>query len=99
MRLLIKHNPTGGAPSTEVLESVFTELEQRRIPRTSELVKRAREEGDSIRVVSGVEAGKKRNDIVRRMFADFSSGDESSKAGRLYQDMLEQPFANGKSDI
>jgi salicylate hydroxylase len=67
--LLEKHNSSAGAPSLETLEKVFTELEQTRIPRTSELVKRARAHGDA-RVVSGTEACLARNNWYRKLMSD-----------------------------
>ncbi|RDX45672.1 FAD/NAD(P)-binding domain-containing protein [Lentinus brumalis] len=91
VRLLVKHNPTASVPSTATLESVFTELEQLRIPRTSGLVKKARKMGD-IRVVSGVEACKKRNELVRTMFTP-------EVARGMMEDFLKHPFEPGKSEI
>ena len=38
VRLLTKHNPSAAPPSTELLETVFSEYEQLRIARTSALV-------------------------------------------------------------
>ncbi|TFK88619.1 FAD/NAD(P)-binding domain-containing protein [Polyporus arcularius HHB13444] len=91
VRLLVKHNPTASAPSTATLESVFTELEQLRIPRTSELVKKARKMGD-IRVVSGVDACKQRTELVRTMFTP-------EVARGMMEDFLKHPFEPGKSEI
>ncbi|RDX45664.1 FAD/NAD(P)-binding domain-containing protein [Lentinus brumalis] len=90
VRLLAKHNPSAAPPSTATLESVFTELEQLRIPRTSELVKKARKMGD-IRVVSGVEACKQRNELVRTMFT-------SEVAKAMFEDLRKNPFELGKSE-
>ncbi|KAI0692348.1 FAD/NAD(P)-binding domain-containing protein [Cerioporus squamosus] len=91
VRLLVKHNPSASAPSTATLESVFTELEQLRIARTSELVKGARKMGE-MRVVSGVEACKKRNELVRTMFTP-------ERAEAMMQDLWKNPFEPGKSEI
>ncbi|KAI0743345.1 FAD/NAD(P)-binding domain-containing protein [Daedaleopsis nitida] len=99
VRLLRKHlDPTAGAPSTETLSAAFNELDALRIPRTSELVRKARALGE-IRVVSGVERCKKRNDTLREMFSQFDSpgGAEALKAA--YADVLTHPFVEGQSEI
>ena len=70
--LLEKHNPSASSPSTSVLEAVFTELEAARIPRTAELVKRARLQGET-RVVHGVQACIDRNNWYRKTLSDQSS--------------------------
>ena len=98
VRLLNKHNPTASPPSTEVLSSAFSELEQLRILRTSEFVKRARKTGE-LRVVSGVEECKKRNDILRTMFEPLSGPGGTEAAKTLYAEILEQPFADGQSEL
>ncbi|KAI0707815.1 FAD/NAD(P)-binding domain-containing protein [Earliella scabrosa] len=98
VRLLNKHNPTASPPSTEVLSSAFSELEQLRILRTSEFVKRARKTGE-LRVVSGVEECKKRNDILRTMFAPLSGPGGTEAAKTLYAEIMEQPFAEGQSEL
>ena len=67
--LLEKHNPSAEPPSTAVLDAAFTELEVARIPRTAELVKRAREQGET-RVVHGVQACIDRNNMYRKVLAD-----------------------------
>lgn len=69
MELLEKHNPAAEPPSTQTLEAVFTELERTRIPRTSEMVKKARMQGE-MRTVAGVEACMKRNTMIRDMCSD-----------------------------
>lgn len=69
MELLEKHNPSAEPPSTQTLEAVFTELERTRIPRTSEMVKKARMQGE-MRTVAGVEACMKRNAMIRDMCSD-----------------------------
>ncbi|EKM53956.1 uncharacterized protein PHACADRAFT_209786 [Phanerochaete carnosa HHB-10118-sp] len=62
--LLEQHNPSAKLPSTETLKTVFAELERVRLPRTADLVKRARAVGER-RVVSGVEECIKRNNYCR----------------------------------
>ena len=64
MELIEKFNPSGKEPSTATLETVFVELEKVRIPRSSEMVKGARAQGES-RVVHGTEACIKRNNWYR----------------------------------
>ncbi|KAI0688726.1 FAD/NAD(P)-binding domain-containing protein [Cerioporus squamosus] len=91
VRLLVKHNPSASPPSTATLETVFTELEQLRIPRTSELVMRARKMGE-LRVVSGVEACKKRDELMCTLFTP-------ERAEAMMQDLWKNPFEPGKSEI
>jgi salicylate hydroxylase len=67
--LLEKHNPSTGAPSSETLENVFTELEEVRIPRSAGAVKRARAQGET-RVVSGTEACLARNKWYRELLSN-----------------------------
>lgn len=67
--LLEKYNPDAGSPSTATLDTLFTEFEQARIPRTSMLVKRAREMGE-VRAVKGVEAAIARNNWCRKLAAE-----------------------------
>lgn len=67
--LLERINPSAEPPSTAVLTNVFGELERERLPRTAEMAKNARAQGD-MRVVSGVEACIKRNNLIRDMCAD-----------------------------
>ncbi|GBE81426.1 FAD/NAD(P)-binding domain-containing protein [Sparassis crispa] len=92
VRLLAKHNPSGEAPSTSLLSTIFTEFEQRRIPRTSALVKGARQQGEN-RVLHGVPACKKRNDAIREMYMDGSTLADS------YKQAYSEPFEQGKSEI
>ena len=75
VRLLTKHNPSAAAPSTALLETVFSEYEQLRITRTSALVLGARRQGEA-RVVQGVEACRMRDAALKAMFtsADFGKG-------------------------
>lgn len=51
------------------LETIFSEFETVRIPRSSLLVQGARAQGES-RVVQGVEACKARNDAIRELWKD-----------------------------
>ncbi|EKM53970.1 uncharacterized protein PHACADRAFT_257500 [Phanerochaete carnosa HHB-10118-sp] len=67
--LLEQHNPSAESPSTETLKTVFAELERVRLPRTADLVKKARAQGDA-RVVTGVEECIKRNNFYRDMCKD-----------------------------
>ena len=67
--LLEKHNPSGQPPSTQTLETIFSELEAVRIPRSSAMVQGARAQGES-RVVQGAEACKARNDAYRKDWSD-----------------------------
>ena len=64
--LLQKHNPQAEAPSTQTLNTIFTEYEGIRLPRTAALVQEARKQGD-LRVVSGVAACKERNNVFREI--------------------------------
>ena len=93
MRLLAVHNPTSAPPSTALLSTIFGEFEKPRIARTSELVKRAREQGDK-RVVSGVEACKNRNETV----AAGAIGD-SPVLKAMARDLIANPFRLGESEI
>ncbi|EKM52862.1 uncharacterized protein PHACADRAFT_100160 [Phanerochaete carnosa HHB-10118-sp] len=67
--LLEKYSPSTESPSTDTLAAAFTELERVRLPRTADLVKRARIQGET-RVVSGVEACIKRNNYYRDVCND-----------------------------
>jgi salicylate hydroxylase len=69
MRLLKKYNPSASQPSTELLSQVFTDYQDLRLPRTSELVKGARRQGEA-RVVEGIDACRARNEAVRAGFND-----------------------------
>ncbi|KAH9920084.1 uncharacterized protein B0H18DRAFT_1096002 [Fomitopsis serialis] len=75
VRLLTKHNPAAAPPSTELLGTIFSEYEQLRIARTSELVQGARRQGEA-RVVQGVEACRVRNAAVKEFWTNegFLSG-------------------------
>ena len=98
IRLLLAHNPTGAPPSTELLSKIFTEFETPRIARTSELVKRARQQGD-MRVVSGVEACKKRNDALTATFGDAAAKADNPALKAQLADLIEHPFKLGESQI
>lgn len=65
--LLEKHNPLTVSPPTSTLDTIFSELEAVRIPRTAKMVKLAREQGE-VRVVQGVDACRARNDRYREKF-------------------------------
>lgn len=69
IQLLDKYNPSGTAPSTTTLETIYSELEAVRIPRSSLLVKGAHIQGEN-RVVEGVEECKARNATVRGLWKD-----------------------------
>ena len=95
------HNPSAGPPSTATLKAVFLELEAYRITRTAMLVKKARAQGE-IRVVEGVEACKRRNDVVRGMYSvPEGATPEMVKEGirEVYKDILDFPFSPGESEI
>jgi len=91
VRLLVKHNPQASPPSTELLSTIFTEYEAIRIPRTAELVKGARKQGE-VRVVDGVDACLARNEIIRKNWED------DEKALGLFEYVLNGPF-KGESEI
>ncbi|GJE95045.1 FAD/NAD(P)-binding domain-containing protein [Phanerochaete sordida] len=67
--LLAAHAPAAEPTTTAALEAAFQELEAARIPRTTFLVKRAREQGET-RVVHGVPACVERNEFYRKLLAD-----------------------------
>ena len=69
VRLLLKYSQSAENPSTATLESVFSELESVRLPRSSAMVKGARAQGEK-RVVSGVEACIERNNYFRELWSD-----------------------------
>ena len=65
------------------------------------LVKKARAQGE-IRVVEGVEACKRRNDVVRGMYSvPEGATPEMVKEGirEVYKDILDFPFSPGESEI
>ncbi|KAG2034169.1 hypothetical protein BDR03DRAFT_1093926 [Suillus americanus] len=69
MRLLRKHNPSAGQLSTELLLRVFTDYQDLRLLRTSELVRGARQQGE-LRVVEGVDACRARDEAIRTRLND-----------------------------
>jgi len=87
----VKHNPEASSPATELLSTIFNEYESIRIPRTAELVRTARKQGE-IRVVDGIDACLKRNEIIRKNFGD----DEKVLDASEY--LLSGPY-KGKSEI
>jgi len=91
VRLLTQQNSSAGSPSTEVLSTIFGELEETRIVRTAELVRKARIQGDN-RVLQGVPGCKARNNAIRGMFQDEKAVVEDVK------DLYSQPFM-GQSEI
>ncbi len=99
VRLLVQHNPSAASPSTATLSTVFTELEQLRIPRTSTLVYKARAAGE-LRVVSGTEACTMRDETVQEMWKgkERVRGDADA-VKMLYADLFSFPFEAGKSEI
>lgn len=91
IRVLLKFNPDGSPPSTEVLEKAFKEYESIRIPRTTDLVREARKTGES-RALQGVDSCKARNAVLRDLWSD------KEKLVASYSHVWEQPFV-GKSEI
>ncbi|KAH9832255.1 uncharacterized protein C8Q71DRAFT_778149 [Rhodofomes roseus] len=91
VRLLGKHNPSAAPPSPELLNAVFSEYEQLRFARTSELVKGARKQGD-LRVLQGEEACRARNESLKAMWAD-------ENFTQNWLQFFEHPFVTGKSEI
>lgn len=67
--LLAEHCSALGTPATRALEVAFTQLETVRIPRTAELVKKARAQGET-RVVHGTQACMDRNNWYRKLLSD-----------------------------
>ena len=94
---LLAHNPSGAPPSTALLETIFTEFESLRIARTSELVKGARQQGE-LRVVSGAEACKKRNEVIVEMYSSFAAGGSEGLVAQ-FKHLVEHPFKAGASEI
>ncbi|KAG1740168.1 uncharacterized protein EDB91DRAFT_1283001 [Suillus paluster] len=88
MRLLRKHNPSAGQLSTELLSQVFTDYQDLRLPRTSELVKGSRRQGE-IRVVEGIDACRARDEAIRAGF----NGDA---ARRARDELLSGPFTSSE---
>lgn len=84
MRFLKKYNPSASPPSTELLSKVFTDYQDLRLPRTSELVRRARRQGE-IRVVEGTDACRARDEAIQARF-----NDEAER--RAHDELLSEPF-------
>lgn len=91
VRLLTVHNPSAAPPPTTLLETIFSEYEQLRIARTSELVRGARRQGD-VRVVSDEAACRARNEAVKAVYVD------ESFLGR-WLEFFTHPFGMGESEI
>jgi salicylate hydroxylase len=64
-----KHLKPTEEPSTATLDTVFEEVEKVRIPRTAEMVKKARVQGQ-IHVTSGIEECIARDNFLRALCAD-----------------------------
>ncbi|KAI1791333.1 FAD/NAD(P)-binding domain-containing protein [Ganoderma leucocontextum] len=94
-RLLLAHNPSGAPPSTALLAAIFAEFEGPRIARTSELVKSARQQGE-LRVVSGVEACKKRNEVIVEMYGGAAAGDSAGLIAQFVH-LVENPLRLGRA--
>lgn len=84
VRLLGKHNPSVDHLSTELLLRVFTDYQDLRLLRTSELVRGARRQGE-IRVVEGVDACRARDEAIR-------TGLNDDAARRAHDELLSGPF-------
>jgi len=84
MRLLKKYNPSADQPSTEVLSHVFTDYQDLRLLRTSELTRGARKQGE-VRVVEGTDACRARDEVIRAEFIDDA-------AKRARYELLSGPF-------
>ncbi|KAG1802654.1 uncharacterized protein HD556DRAFT_702700 [Suillus plorans] len=88
MRLLKKYNPSTGQPSTELLSQVFIDYQDLRLPRTSELVRGARQQGE-VRVIEGIEACRVRNEKIR-----IGSRDEAAR--KAMSELLSGPFKDSE---
>lgn len=84
VRLLGKHNPSADQLSKELLLRVFTDYQDLRLLRTSELVRGARRQGE-IRVVEGVDACRARDEAIR-------AGLNDDAARRAHDELLSGPF-------
>jgi salicylate hydroxylase len=91
MRFLKKYNPSASPPSTELLSKVFTDYQDLRLPRTSELVRRARRQGE-IRVVEGTDACRARDEAIQARF-----NDEAER--RAHDELLSEPFKFKDNEI
>jgi len=88
MRLLKKYNPSASQPSTELLSQVFIDYQDLRLPRTSELVRGARRQGEA-RVVEGIDACRARDEKVR-------AGSHDDAARMAYYELLSGPFRDSE---
>ncbi|KAG1753021.1 hypothetical protein EDB19DRAFT_981046 [Suillus lakei] len=88
MRLLKKYNPSAGQPSTELLSQVFTDYQDLRLPRTSELVRGARQQGEA-RVIEGTDACRARNETIR-------AGTNNDAARMANYELLSGPFKDSE---
>lgn len=91
VRLLGKHNPSADQLSTECLLRVFTDYQDLRLLRTSELVRGARRQGE-IRVVEGVDACRARDEAIR-------AGLNNDAARRAHDELLSGPFTVNEIQI
>ncbi|KIK47163.1 hypothetical protein CY34DRAFT_799699 [Suillus luteus UH-Slu-Lm8-n1] len=88
MRLLKKYNPSTGQPSIELLSQVFSDYQDLRISRTSELVRRARQQGEA-RVVEGIDACRVRDEKIRM-------GSQDDAARMAHFELLSGPFKHSE---
>ncbi|KAG1751627.1 uncharacterized protein EDB91DRAFT_1106403 [Suillus paluster] len=88
MRLLKKYNPSAGQPSTELLSQVFTDYQDLRLLRTSELVRGARKQGEA-RVVEGIDACRARDEVIRA-----GSNDDAAKMAQY--ELFSGPFKDSE---
>jgi salicylate hydroxylase len=88
MRLLKIYNPSTGQPSTELLSQVFLDYQDLRLPRTSELVRGARQQGEA-RVVEGIDACRVRDEKIRM-------GSHDDVARVAYSELLSGPFKDSE---
>ncbi|KAG1777653.1 hypothetical protein EV702DRAFT_1099798 [Suillus placidus] len=88
MRLLKKYNPSASQLSTELLSQVFIDYQVLRLPRTSELVRRARQQGEA-RVIEGIDACRVRDEKIRT-----ESHDDAARMA--YYELLSGPFKNNE---
>ncbi|KAG1866039.1 hypothetical protein F4604DRAFT_986638 [Suillus subluteus] len=88
MRLLGKHNPSADQLSTELLLRVFTDYQDLRLLRTSELVRGARQRGE-FRVVAGVDACRARNEAIR-------TGFDNDAARKVRDELWSGPFTESE---
>lgn len=82
VQALEKCNPTAKPPSTEVLKTVFHELESIRISRSSSMVQQARAQGEYL-VAEGLDEGKARNNLLREKFHVSGSAGLSWRFGMV----------------